>query len=323
MRQQKEETEKQRDIVITQRDKLVERNEEIRLQKEKIEKQNNKIVRQNKNITDSIYYAKRIQTALLPPQKQIESAFENHFIFFKPRDIVSGDFYWFKKLEYINKTIYVIAAADCTGHGVPGAFVSMLGMSFLNEISQNIQVHDTKNLAAHILEKLRQKVKTALHQSGKKGESKDGMDIALCVIDTETNSLQYSGAHNPLYLIREKGGEKINFDKTKIQEIDNFELIQIKADPMPIGIHLRERDFTNRQIKLFNNDKLYIFSDGFIDQTGGEKGKKFMSKNFKNLLLEVHNKPMNVQKSLLEQKLEHWKQKDEQVDDILVIGFRI
>ena len=192
---------------------------------------------QKKQITDSIEYASRIQTAVLPPGEYISKLIPEHFILYKPRDIVSGDFYW---ITHKDEKI-VIAAVDCTGHGVPGAFMSMLGFAFLNEIVNK----NTELKASTILNQLRDYVKESLHQTGKDDETKDGMDIALCIIDPENLRLQYSGAYNPLYLIRN----------------DNF--ISLKADRMPIGIHIIEKEsFTNHEIDIQTGDVVYMFTDG-------------------------------------------------------------
>ncbi|MCK4661496.1 MAG: SpoIIE family protein phosphatase [Bacteroidales bacterium] len=263
-----------------------------------IKKQRDEISEQKQSITDSIYYARRIQNAILPPKKNISEFLSDHFILYKPRDIVSGDFYWISQKENF---IY-IAAADCTGHGVPGAFMSMMGVAFLNEI---VSKYD-KIKANEILNYLRENVKNSLHQTGKKNEAKDGMDIALCAIDKTKYCLQYSGANNPLFIIR------------------NNELIIYKPDKMPIGIHIRDyKPFTNNIINLKKGDLIYIFSDGYIDQFGGKSGKKFMSKNFKELLLNINQKPIKEQLEILDNTIEDWKKDTEQIDDILVIGIRI
>ena len=281
---------------------------EKELLEEEVRKRTIKIEKQKKEITDSIIYAKRIQSAALPPEELIQQLLPEHFVLFKPRDIVSGDFYWMKQ---INKYT-VITAADCTGHGVPGAFMSMLGMALLNEIVRDKSVTH----ANQVLNKLRAEIKLALRQTGKEGEAKDGMDIALCVIDKENMILQYAGAYNPLYLFR-----KIS---------DKLELIETKADKMPIGIHMKEKPFTNHEIDIKENDIIYIFSDGFIDQFGGcddEKtkigGVKFKSKRFKKLLEDINDKKMSDQKEILNTTIEKWKGNNDQIDDILVIGIKI
>jgi serine phosphatase RsbU (regulator of sigma subunit) len=263
-----------------------------------LEEQNKKIEKQKEEITDSIRYAKRIQTAILPSGDFAETILPEHFILFRPRDIVSGDYYWMNKVG--NKVI--IAAADCTGHGVPGAFMSMLGVSFLNEI-----VNKNNTVQPHlILNELRRQVKRTLGQTGKDGEAKDGMDIALCVIDFDTMHLQYAGAYNPLYLFR------------------NGELVEIKADKMPIGIYIREKDsFTNHEVQLEKGDTFYIFSDGYADQFGGPTGGKFKSKPFKELLLKIQDKTMQEQRELLNKHIDDWRGNIEQIDDVIILGVRI
>ncbi len=253
---------------------------------------------QKKQITDSIEYASRIQTAILPPNEYISKVIPDHFIFYKPRDIVSGDFYWITHKD----SKIIVAAVDCTGHGVPGAFMSMLGFAFLNEIVN--KEDDIK--ASNILNQLRDYVKKSLHQTGKDDEAKDGMDIALCIIDTENLSLQYSGAYNPLYLIR------------------NNNFISLKADRMPIGIHILEKDsFTNHEIDIKKNDTIYIFTDGYIDQFGGEDQTKFKMAPFRELLMSINNKSMIEQKRALEDEFYKWKGTHEQVDDVLILGIKI
>ncbi|MBT6994104.1 MAG: SpoIIE family protein phosphatase, partial [Candidatus Cloacimonetes bacterium] len=268
--------------------KVKERTIEISKQKDKIQSiadhlftANTEINRKNRNITASIEYAKRIQTAMLPDSKQLSENLSRHFILFKPRDIVSGDFYWIKKIDHT----LIVAAADCTGHGVPGALVSMLGISLLNEIIIKKE-HKKPN---EILEKLRERIKNSLKQTNETNSTKDGMDIALCVIDTRTLNLQYAGAYNPLYIIR------------------NNELIEIKATRNPVGISSKEKSFKNNELQLQNNDRLYIFSDGYADQFGGEKGQKFMLRKFKQLLLDVAKCTFNEQKQILNNTIENWK----------------
>lgn len=263
-----------------------------------IQKQRDQIVHQKQEITDSIMYASRIQRAILPPREILSRNLPEHFILYKPRDIVSGDFYWMTS----KGDVTIFTAADCTGHGVPGAFMSMLGTAFLNEIVSELD-DVTSN---YILDKLRRNIVTSLHQTGKEGESKDGMDIALCVINHATNTLQYSGAYNPLLLIR------------------NGELHEYKADKMPIGIFQdRKQDFSRHDISLQKGDALYVFSDGYIDQFGGPDRKKFMKKNFKNLLLQIQDLPMEQQGAILDKKILEWMGPLPQIDDILVIGVKI
>jgi serine phosphatase RsbU (regulator of sigma subunit) len=277
---------------------IQEKAEEIEAQRDEITVQRDEILNQKEEITASITYAKRIQNAVLPLKDHFEKIFSDHFILFKPRDIVSGDFYWIAEDK---KKIY-FTAADCTGHGVPGAFMSMLGISSLNEIIAN----ENDNLTANrILNLLREKIKFSLHQTGKEGENKDGMDMALCILHKNKNVLEYAGAYNPLYLIRDG------------------ELIEYKADRMPVGIyHVEKGTFTNNEIEIRKNDSIYIFSDGYADQFGGPAQTKFKSANLKKLLLEIHDKPLAEQKQILDERLAKWKGDLEQVDDIIFIGIR-
>ncbi len=279
-------------------EKVRERTREIEKQKSEIEKQRDQIAQQNREIKDSIHYAKRIQSAVLPDERILAESVKEYFILFRPRDIVSGDFYWFYRYE----NYLVVAAADCTGHGVPGAFMSMLGMSLLNEIMNKDRIFE----AHRILNKLRDYIKLMLGQTGKTDEAKDGMDMALVVIDLEKRIMQYAGAYNPLILIRDG------------------KLIEYKGDKMPIGIQVNEKEsFTNHVIEIREDDRFYIFSDGYADQFGGPDGAKFKTRPFKNLLLKIHQLPMDEQKRILEQTLLDWKGDEPQIDDILVIGIRL
>ncbi len=256
------------------------------------------LVKQKKEITDSINYASLIQKAVFPPNELIDKLLKNYFILYEPKDIVSGDFYWVNKKN--NKIIVI--AADCTGHGVPGAFMSMLGISFLNEIINKLKAPK----ANEILNLLRKTVKRSLRQTGKYGEARDGIDMALCIIDFENLELEFAGANNPLILIRED------------------ELLEVKADKMPIGIHFREKEsFTNNKLKIKKNDRIYLFSDGYYDQFGGKRGRKFLKKNFKKLLKSIYEKKMEEQKIILKETLNNWKKNYEQIDDILVLGIEI
>jgi len=294
-----EELQQLNEEILAQRDSLEEMNLTLHGKNEQIEEQMQIVLNQKKEITDSIHYAKRIQDAILPSESLLTAADLEHFVLFKPRDIVSGDFYWINSTEdYI-----VFAAVDCTGHGVPGAFMSMLGVAFLNEAVRN-----NENVQANlILNELRARVKSSLRQTGKEQEQKDGMDMALCVIDKQKSKLQFAGANNPLYLIR------------------NNELIEFKADRMPIGIYIKEKDsFTNHEVEIQKGDSFYVFSDGFEDQFGGPTGKKFLTKNFKNLLVQLQSNTMEEQKEILRKSIIDWMgEHHEQIDDILVIGVKV
>ena len=298
IRLQKEEISAQRDEITAQRDTVV--------------KQKDHIEEQKKEITDSITYAKRIQQAILPSGDYANNILGEHFILFKPKDIVSGDFYWGTRL---NQWL-IITVADCTGHGVPGAFMSMLGVSFLNEIVRKKEV--TK--ASEVLDHLRKSVIEALQQKGQSGEQKDGMDMSIAAINTETKQCFWAGANNPLWLIRNTNIEKQYEDiAEKVEEI--------KPDKMPVAIHVKMCDFTNHEIQLETGDRLYLFSDGLPDQFGGEKGKKFLYKHFKKLLAETTSFSMKEQGELIEKEFENWLDwqgnKYEQIDDVTVLGIKI
>jgi ligand-binding sensor domain-containing protein/serine phosphatase RsbU (regulator of sigma subunit) len=287
---------------------------QLRQEKEKVEIINQEVVAQkaiieakNNDITDSIKYAKNIQEALLPPLQNLHKEFNDAFVLYLPKDIVSGDFYWFAKR---NKKRF-IASVDCTGHGVPGAFMSIVGNTLLNEIVTE------KNITspAEILNELHVGVKTALKQSGdSENERRDGMDIALCSLNEEGNMLEYAGANRPLWMFRKsKSGE------------ESFEMI--KANKFPIGGLEMEnevkRTFTNHEIPVEKGDLVYIFSDGYADQFGGEKGKKFMVGNMQKLVADIYEKPIKEQEQLLLKNFISWRGEHEQVDDVLVIGFRV
>jgi serine phosphatase RsbU (regulator of sigma subunit) len=263
-----------------------------------LEKKNILITEQKKEITASIEYARKIQNAMLTPGDFIANLLPERFILFRPRDIVSGDFYWLTKRN--DKIICVVA--DCTGHGVPGAFMSMLGIALLNEI-----VSKNEDLSANeILNELRIMVIKSLRQTGREGEILDGIDIILLILDLERQNVEFAGAHNSLFLIRDGG------------------LIEYKADQMPIGIQASiDVPFTKHMIQVKKGDVLYASTDGFVDQFGGPKGKRFMLKNFKILLAEIYNKSMDEQKELLNKTLDDWMTETSQIDDILVLGIRI
>lgn len=285
-----------------------------------LQEKNELITRQKNEITASIVYAQRIQMAILPPGDYIKEIIPERFILFKPRDIVSGDFYWLKHLEQHNTIL--MTAADCTGHGVPGAFLSMLGVTFLNEIVNQKNISTT----GEVLNILRERVISSLHQTGKQGEQKDGMDIAFLAINTKTLEVQFSGANNPLYIVRENTKPELEADK-KISS-DTHTLYEIKGDKMPIGIYINDnQSFKTNYLKLEKGDKLYVFSDGYADQFGGPKGKKFKYKPFKKLLLSITDKTMQEQKQILDNTIEDWKNQPDttysQVDDIVILGIKL
>lgn len=255
------------------------------------------IQRQKNRIAESLQYARVIQKAVLPTAERMEMIFPDHFILLLPKDILSGDFYWVQK----KGRQICFAVADCTGHGVPGAMMSVMGISFLNELVA--RSCDFK--ANRLLNQLREKIMKSLGQTGAGDISEDGMDIALCIIYLEEQILQYSGAYNPVYIIR-KG-----------------EMIAFSPDHMPVGVHvMEEKSFTNHEIRLEEGDVIYLFTDGFPDQIGGPNNKKFMYSNFRNLLLKIHDQPMQKQKQMLEEHLYEWMGTRKQIDDILIMGVK-
>jgi len=281
-------------------DKVALRTSEVLQQKAEIEIQSKKIEIFYKQVTDSIRYAKRIQEAILPPDNFVRKLMPDSFVLYKPKDIVSGDFYWFDQVA--DKIFF--ATVDCTGHGVPGAFMSIVGHNLLK------QIMNTKHYLqpAKILDELNKGVRETLHQRNfEDSATKDGMDIIICSFDKSNYELEFAAAFNPLLLIRNK------------------ELSEIKGNKFSVGIYLEKetRSFTNHKLQMQKGDVIYIFSDGYADQFGGPRGKKFMQSQLRNLLLDIHQKPMPEQKRILDQTIEHWRGNEDQVDDILVMGFRI
>jgi len=260
----------------------------------------------NKDITDSINYAQKIQAAILPSGEYVKSLLPESFVLFKPKDIVSGDFYWFAEKD----GRALVVAADCTGHGVPGAFMSMIGSSLLNETVIEKGITDP----GKILQAIKDGVIKALRQTGGRMQQKDGMDMALCSLDVANKTVQYAGAYNPLMIVREG------------------EVLETRADRMPIGIYEDDggKTFTTHDIQLKDGDTVYIYSDGFVDQFGGPKGKKFMGKRFREALVEAQKLSMPDQDVMLNKLIEDWRKdpdqpggESEQMDDILVIGVRV
>ena len=281
---------------------LQETSTELKWQTENALRLYDEVEQQKKEMTDSILYAKRIQTVLLPETSYINEILNDYFVLFRPRDIVSGDFYWVSAKK--EKTIVVVA--DCTGHGVPGAFMSIMGINFLNTIVQNDNLH-----ADTILNQMREQVIKVLKQTGKDLENKDGMDMALCIIDWGNARIEFSGANIPLILMR-------------TTPTSSHELIEINADRMPIGIYERVvRSFTRHTIPIMPGDSIYLFSDGYCDQFGGPNLKKFKKKNLIKLLAEIHTLSMTEQKKRLIRNLDQWRGDLPQVDDILMLGIKI
>lgn len=273
---------------VTRNQKVV-----IENQRDKVNIQKTEIEEQHKEIKDSMEYAKRIQSAILPPSKLVKEYLQQSFILYKPKDIVAGDFYW---MEHIGGKV-LFAAADCTGHGVPGAMVSVICNGALNRSVREFELSEP----GKILDKAREIVIQEFEKSEE--EVKDGMDIALCSL--EGMKLEYAGAHNPLWIVR-KG-----------------EIIETKANKQPIGKFDKQTGYITHSFDLEVGDTIYIFSDGYVDQFGGEKGKKFKAKAFRNLLLSIQEKSMEEQKILIDDAFEAWRGSLEQIDDVCVIGVRV
>lgn len=304
-----------------EKERVEEQHEQIEKQRDRLETTNTELEEKNTSITDSINYAQRIQSAIMQPKSEKSPhLLDRMFVFYRPKDIVSGDFYWYSEVQ--NRTY--VAAADCTGHGVPGAFMSMIGITFLNEIiNKKGETHP-----AQILHQLRTNVIDAL-QTNDDDHAKDGMDIAFIAIDWDTNTVEFAGAHNPLWVVRksDEAGAKMIRNGEAIEaslEENGYALFETKSDKMPIGVHDRSSTpFTNNTLQLQPGDTCYLFSDGYVDQFGGTKGKKFLAKRFKKLLLNLQECSIQEQQKPVEKAIEEWMGTQEQVDDILVMGIRL
>ncbi|MBI5218696.1 MAG: tetratricopeptide repeat protein [Bacteroidia bacterium] len=308
--------------IMMKNDLLEAQRDEIKKQRDIATRQRDEIAQQKVEITDGIIYAQHIQTALLPPDDYITERLPQHFMLYLPRDIVSGDFYWVKRVEHQ----IIFTAADCTGHGVPAALMSMLGSTLLSEIVNNLIKSEHTSLRPDvILNELRDQLIKSLHQTGKMGGSNDGMDMALCIYDTTTLKIQYAGANNPIYIIPvglTTAGR--SFPISVVPFDDDLPGIEVKPDKMPIGIHqiLEQRAFTNHEIQLVKGDTIYLFSDGYIDQFGGPKYIKYRSKRFKRMLIEINKESMEKQREILDETLKKWRGSMEQIDDVLVFGVK-
>jgi serine phosphatase RsbU (regulator of sigma subunit) len=275
--------------------------QKLEMQNIEIEKQNKTLEYKNKEITDSINYARNIQMASIPAEDRFHQAFDQSFVFYKPKDIVSGDFYWIYEADQV---IYY-ATGDCTGHGVPGGFMTMLGLTFLEEIIAGRRIEDP----AEVLNLLRAKIINALNQNGSIGEQKDGMDITICRVDKTNNTLSYASANNSLYVIRRN-------EDAPIME-------KLPADRQPCGFYHNNQPFTTRTVQLKQGDCIYTLTDGYADQFGGPKGKKFRVKELENILLKACHKTFKEQRDVLSNELNKWQGNLEQVDDVLIIGVSV
>jgi len=257
------------------------------------------IEEKNKDITNSIKYAKRIQESILPVDNIVQNTLNDAFVLFRPKDIVSGDFYW---LEKVDNTI-LFAVVDCTGHGVPGAFISIIGYNGLNRAVNEFKLRKPSK----ILEKLNEIVNETIKQTYEDSTIRDGMDIALCSVNLDTLKLEYAGANNPLYII------------------SNNEVVEYKASKRPIGhfVGVDFHDFVNHEIEIQKDDMIYIFSDGYADQFGGPKNKKFKYSQLKTILKEIHKETSEKQKDILNEIIDKWMIDVEQIDDICILGVRV
>lgn len=283
--------------LLLQREEILSQKEVIETQRDVAVRQRDRIEQQKMEITSSLTYASRIQSALMTREEEFAKHFSDFVVLYLPKDIVSGDFFW---MHEKNKRL-IIAAADATGHGVPGAFMSLMGIAFLNEIVESLEITEPDE----ILHLMSLKIIKALGLSGGHEDPSDGIDMALISIDNEHSRLFYSGAYNPVYILR-KG-----------------KIIEIKAERKSVGFNEYHPDyrFSRIEFSLEDGDRIYMFTDGYIDQFGWRNNRKFMTRNFKQLLLEIQNVPLKGQKLLLHNQLNNWKGELEQTDDILVMGF--
>ena len=286
---------------------------EVKVQERTVEisQKNSLLAQKNKDITDSINYARRIQRAIMPTTTNMKKMLKSSFIYYKPKDIVSGDFHW----NTFHNDRLIIAAADCTGHGVPGAFMSMISISSLNKVVKEKQIVDP----ARILDNMRHDIVNDLKQSGE--QAKDGLDIALLSIEVDKRLVHFAGAYNSMYIIKKNKIIESNLNLDFAYSIFGDYLLEIKADRMPIGISERmNRNFTTKSLQMELGDRIYVSTDGYIDQFGGVKGKKFMSKRFKKLLLELPYSKADDSVQILDNQFTEWRGVHEQIDDVLVIG---
>ncbi len=298
-----EELRQNNEEIITLNDDIIQKSAEIEIQNSSLRSREIELQLANKQIVESINYAAGLQRAVMPPNDVISKLPFENFVYFRPRDIVSGDFYFI----YQKEDSILFAAADCTGHGVPGAFLSMLSISLLNEI-----VHRNRQASpAEYLCDLRRLIKISLSQTGKESLHKDGLDIAFCKLNIKTLELEYAGAYQPLWIFRES------------ENPEAPEFIEIAANRQPIGIYHKEVPFDNHKIQLQKNDKVFVFSDGYTSQLGGKHVVKFKKDNFKNLLKSVRNLNSVDQTKILDQLLMDWTGTNQQTDDILVLGLKI
>lgn len=288
----------------------------VEAQKEQVENQRDLIAVKNEEITSSIEYAKKIQNAVLTKTERLDSFFSNYFILFEPKDIVSGDFYWAQKRE--NKIYF--SAADCTGHGVPGAMVSVICINTLTKVVQELGITEP----AKILDETSALLEKNFDQADEEEGIADGMDLSLSSFDTSTKVLSFAGANNPLYIVKAKDSALYaSMPEEPVLETDEYGLFEMKADSQPIGKYFAREPFKNHEIQMESGDVIYSFTDGFADQFGGPRGKKFKYKPFKRLLLSIQNKSMDEQHNTLLAEFRDWQGDEEQVDDVCIMGVKV
>ena len=309
-------SEKDKELMVFVSDHIARAIESVRAEQD-MRRQHQLVSRQAQAITDSIRYARRIQKTVLPSRAWMDNILKDYFVYYKPKDILSGDFYWVRR----RGGYQVVLVADCTGHGVLGAMMSMLGVTLLNELIRTIGVRKP----AEMLEYLRNKVKDILLQEDSDADQKEGMDMSLVLIDPEKKELFFSGANRPLFLVRKKDDTRA--DETLALNLSTgtpeHDLYVIKGDRQPIGVHWEETAFTEHLVRYREGDALYMFTDGFVDQYGGENRKKFKMRNFQNLLLSLQDTPIDRQKEVLEEAFSTWMGRNEQIDDVTVFGIKL
>jgi serine phosphatase RsbU (regulator of sigma subunit) len=289
---------KANEYITFQKEEIISQRDEIEQQRDTVMNQKILLEHINLHLTESIEYAVNIQETMLPSSEQFSSIFPSHFIFYKPLDLVSGDFYW---LHRQNNQVF-FAVADCTGHGVSGAFMSLLGISFLNEIIKIKRIEKPNEILDH----LRQEIIESMKQKQAIGTRRDGMDIALCVINLDTKVMDYSGANNPCWIV------------TKDKEV-----VELKPDKNPVSIYLRMQPFSLRTVQLQSNDSVYLFTDGFADQFGGPQNKRYYISNLMKFVLDHHKIELTQVKEELEKEFISWKGSNNQIDDVTILGIRV
>ena len=308
---------------------LFEKNQQIERQKDKLQQQVKISNDKNKDLLDGMRYAWRIQQALIPDSKKVKKHVQKGFVFFQPRDIVSGDIYWTYKQKNIKEDESIFSVIDCTGHGVPGAFMSILAVNAINYAVLNKRINKpntilqvTNNYVFRTLE---------YYASGTESSNvKDGMDMLLCKLNRQKKTIEYSGANRPLFIVRKKQSEEsydvgLKEKEYKIEEIQGALLFEVKPTKRTVGTQTKQdsKMFENKQIRVEEGDMIYLTTDGYADQFGGPKGKKFMQKRLKNLLALMYELDEEEQKSILQETLLDWKRNEEQVDDISIMGIRV